>query len=118
MSKVLGNYVAVELEAEHAPEFLEALRDHLGRGGDDVQDAIRMIKNFDVFYEFMIKKFKEYLVPKKELSDLIRGNVIVDKLKLIKANDQKRVQIVFDRSVKEEEVIEVLRNLGFEIEKK
>ena len=77
IGKALGNYITLEIDATYVPEILSRLKDLLGRGGEDVADTIRMVKNFDTFYEFMVKKFKEYLVPKKELSDLIRGNVIV-----------------------------------------
>jgi len=118
ISKAIGNYITVEINAADVPNFLEELRKFLKRGGEDINDTIRMIKNFDIFYDFMIRKFKEYLVPKKDLSDLIRGNVIIDKIKLIRDGNKKKVLIMFDRSIKESEIIEVLNQLGFEIQKK
>ncbi|RLG85386.1 MAG: hypothetical protein DRO15_07560 [Thermoprotei archaeon] len=118
ISRAIGDYVTVEMDATYAPDFLEEIRNFLKRGGEDVADTIRMIKNFDVFHDFMTRKFKEYLVPKKELSDLIRGNVIIDKIKLIKDSNRRRVLIMFDRSVKEYEIIKVLSELGFEIQKR
>lgn len=118
ISKAIGNYITVEIDAADAPNFLEELKNSLKRGGEDINDTIRMIKNFDIFYDFMIRKFKEYLVPKKDLSDLIRGNVVIDKIKLIKVGNKRKVLIMFDRSIRENEIIEVLNELGFEIQKK
>ena len=112
----IGQYVMVTLDAEGAIKLLEALRERLDKGGEDVSDAIRMIKNFDVFYDFMRKKFKEYLTPKKDVSDLIKGNVLVDKIKLIKEDNKKIVTIIFDRSVEKEPIVNTLKELGYEIE--
>ncbi|HID80289.1 MAG TPA: hypothetical protein EYP48_01040 [Ignisphaera sp.] len=116
ISEVIGQYIAVKLDAEGAIKLLETLRAKLGKGGEDVDDAIRMIRNFDAFYDFMRKKFKEYLTPKKNLSDMIKGLVIVDKIKLIKENDTKYVVILFDRSISKGDVLAVLSELGYEIE--
>jgi len=116
ISEVIGQYIAVKLDAEGAVKLLETLRAKLGKGGEDVDDAIRMIRNFDAFYDFMRKKFKEYLTPKKNLSDMIRGLVIVDKIKLIKENDAKYVVILFDRSISKNDVLTALSELGYEIE--
>ena len=116
LSEVIGQYIAVKLDAEGAIKLLETLRAKLGKGGEDVDDAIRMIRNFDAFYDFMRKKFKEYLTPKKNLSDMIKGLVLVDKIKLIKENDTKYVVILFDRSIRKGDVLAVLSELGYEIE--
>ncbi len=112
----IGQYVTVTIDAEGAIKLLEALQEKLDKGGEDVNDAIRMIRNFDVFYDFMKKKFKEYLTPKKDVSDLIKGNVLVDKIKLIKEDDKKIVTIIFDRSVEKEPIVSTLKELGYEIE--
>ena len=116
ISEVIGQYIAVKLDAEGAIKLLETLRARLGKGGEDVDDAIRMIRNFDAFYDFMRKKFKEYLTPKKNLSDMIKGLVIVDKIKLVKENDTKYVVILFDRSISKSDVLAVLSELGYEVE--
>ena len=116
LSEVIGQYIAVKLDAEGAIKLLETLRARLGKGGEDVDDTIRMIRNFDAFYDFMRKKFKEYLTPKKNLSDMIKGLVIVDKIKLVKENDAKYVVILFDRSISKSDVLAVLSELGYEIE--
>ena len=116
LSEVIGQYIAVKLDAEGAIKLLETLRAKLGKGGEDVDDTIRMIRNFDAFYDFMRKKFKEYLTPKKNLSDMIKGLVIVDKIKLVKENDAKYVVILFDRSISKSDVLAVLSELGYEVE--
>ncbi len=116
ISEVIGQYIAVKLDAEGAIRLLGALRTKLKRGGEDVDDAIRMIRNFDAFYDFMRKKFKEYLTPKKNISDMIKGLVIVDKIKLIKEDDTKYVVILFDRSVSKDDIVSTLTELGYEIE--
>ncbi|RLG76347.1 MAG: hypothetical protein DRO12_04510 [Thermoprotei archaeon] len=115
LTKFIGGYVAVTLAPDKAIELIERLRERLGKGGEDVDDTIRMIKNFDVFYEFMRKKFKEFLTPKKNISDMIRANVMIDKIKLIK-NGEKLVMIIFDRSVDEKDVVETLKEMNVEIE--
>lgn len=112
---VVGQYVAVEVRAEHAVDILTALRKALNKGGDDVNDAIRMIQHFDIFYNIMHRKFKEYLTPRKDVGDLIKGNVLIDRIKLVKKNSEKYVVIVFDKSVSKENLINILNNLGYEI---
>jgi glycerol-3-phosphate cytidylyltransferase-like family protein len=49
---------------------------------------------------------------------MIRGTVLVDRLKLIKEGDQRKIVITFDRRVKEEVVVEALEKLGYEVEVK
>ncbi len=115
ISQMIGQYISVTIDADGALKLLELLREKLNKGGEDLEDAKRMIKNFDAFYDFMRKKFKEYLTPKKNVSDLIKGTVLVDKIKLIKEGDQKLVTIVFDRNIPREPVEEALRELGYEI---
>ncbi|MEL9940082.1 MAG: hypothetical protein QW632_01200 [Ignisphaera sp.] len=111
---ILGGYTALEVDANKAPELLNKLRDVLGKGGEDVEDAIRMIQHFDTFYNVMQKKFKDFLTPRKNVSELLKGNVLVDKVKLIKKDNNKLVVIVFDRSVSRETIKDALNNLGYE----
>jgi len=87
----------------------------LNVGSKDVMEALRIVRNFDEFYEFQEKKFKDYLVPDKDISDMIRGAVVVDSLKLIKRGDVKEVLVTFDRRVSEEVIAEALKDLGYEV---
>ncbi len=112
---IVGGYVAIEIKAEDAVELLNILRKTLNKGGNDVDDSIRMIQHFDIFYNIMHKKFKEYLTPRKDVGDLIKGNVLVDRIKLIKKDSEKYVVIVFDKSISEEKLLNILSSLGYEI---
>lgn len=112
---IVGQYVAVEIKVEYAIDMLNALRKALNKGGDDFFDTVRMIQHFDVFYSIMHKKFKEYLTPRKDVSDLIKGNVLVDRIKLVKKDGEKYVVIVFDKSISKEDVMKILNGLGYEV---
>ncbi len=112
---IVGQYVTMEVEAEHAADILNALKRALNKGGDDVNDAIRMIQHFDVFYNIMHRKFKEYLTPRKDVGDLIKGNVLVDRIKLVRKNSGKYVVIVFDKSISKESLVNTLNSLGYEV---
>ncbi len=112
-----GNYVAVEIEAEKSIELIRGLQKLLGKGGEDVDDAIRMIEHFNEFYSLMQRKFKDFLTPRKSISDLIKGNVLVDKIKLSIKDGKKIVVIVFDKSITLPVLETALTQLGYAIEK-
>lgn len=116
ITEIIGQYTAVEIDVDGALKLLEELHNATGKGGEDLNDTIRMIKNFDAFYEFMRKKFKDYLTPKKNLSEMIKGLVLVDKIKLVKREDGKYVVIIFDRSIDRGTVEEALKKLGYSYE--
>lgn len=113
---IIGHYITLEASPEDAIKILKTLRQRLGKGREDVDDAIRMIEHFDVFYDVMRKKFKEYLTPRKNVSDVIKGEVLVDKIKLLKRGEMKSVIIVFDRNVNRESLLNILKDMGYEIE--
>jgi len=112
----LGKYKSVELDLEEAEELLALVTEKLGFESNDVNETYRILRNFDAFYETMKKKFKDYLVPSKSMNDMILGRVVVDKVKLIKEGDKKRVVIVFDRRVPVEVIVEALKSMGYEPE--
>ena len=114
----MGKYKSVELPVEDAEKLLGIVTRRLGVESNDVHETYRILRNFEAFYEVMVKKFKDYLVPAKSMNDMIRGAVVVDKVKLIKEGGSRRAQIVFDRRVPEEVIIESLRELGYEVEVK
>ena len=114
--KYIGNYFGIETDAETALRIIEKARDELGYDTDDVEDTLRMLKNFDVFYEMMRKKFKHFLSPRKRESDLIKGRVLVDKVKLTKEGEKRKALIIFDRRVNYDKIIEIIKSLGHEIE--
>jgi len=105
-------YVYLRSPLEVALNVLRKLSELRG-WSEDLSDAIRILENFDTFYEFMKRKHKEYIAPRKSESDLLAGRVVVDKLKL-EVNGERVVTLVFDKRVRYEEVLEVLRELGLE----
>ncbi len=109
----MGKYKSVELSVDEAEKLLRLIVEKLGIEPNDVNEAFRILRNFDVFYETQKKKFKDYLVPSKSMNDMILGRVVVDKLKLIKEGGKNRVVVVFDRRVPEETIIEALKELGY-----
>ncbi|MCD6279097.1 MAG: hypothetical protein J7J11_05400 [Desulfurococcales archaeon] len=115
ITKTLFGYIKLEVDADNALKLLKYLRDVGGKNTNDVVDALRIIENFDVFYEMMKKKFKDYIAPRKSENDLIRGKVVIDKIKLTK-NDVKKVTIIFDKRVDEELITKALESLNIEYE--
>ncbi|MCE4618857.1 MAG: hypothetical protein F7C82_06245 [Desulfurococcales archaeon] len=114
----LGKYKNVELPLEEAERLLSIVTDKLGFESSDVNEAYRIMRNFDVFHETQKKKFKDYLVPSKSMNDMILGRVIVDKVKLVKEGNKKIVVLSFDRRVPVEVVVEALKDMGYEVEVK
>ncbi len=114
----LGKYKSVELPLDEAEKLLAAVTDRLGFESNDVNETYRILRNFEAFYETMKKKFKDYLVPSKSMNDMILGRVVIDKVKLVKEGDEKKVVLVFDRRVPVDVIVEALGELGYEAEVK
>ncbi len=111
----LAKYKYVDLPAADAERLLEAVAEVLERRTQDLNEALRYIRNFEEFYEYMRKKFKDFIAPPKRPEDFIKGTVIVDKVKLYKTESgEKRVVIVFDRRVDVEKIKEALKKIGYE----
>lgn len=109
----LGRYKTVELELDDAEKLLRKITELLGFESQDVNEAFRIMRNFDAFYEMARKKFKDYIVPSKSMNDMILGRVIVDKVKLVKEGDKRIVGIVFDRRIGEDVIIKALEAMGY-----
>ncbi len=107
ISDCLG-YPCIDLDLDDAEKILKILTDRLGYVTSDVQDTLRIIENFDESYRYAVKKFKEYLVPVKSESDLIKGRVVIDRVKLTRVGNKRRILIVFDRRIKKELLEEAL----------
>lgn len=116
LHKTIGEYIVLETFIDDAIKILNILSQNLGREGEDVRDTIRMIKHFDDFYNLMKKKFKEYLTPRKDMSDILRKRVLIDKLKLIKRDNTKVVELILDRSITMDQVLAILINNNIEVE--
>lgn len=112
----MGKYRHVTLPADEARELLNIISKKLGKRTNDIDEAQRYIANFDVFYEMMKKKFKDSLAPPKSVDDMIRGNIVVDRVILAKEGDKRIVTIVFDRRVPLDSIEEALKDLSYEVE--
>ncbi|MGC9134988.1 hypothetical protein [Caldisphaera sp.] len=110
-----GNYKSVKLELSDALELLKIIASLRGLETKDVIESFRILNNFDEFYEYQRKKFKDYITPDKDVSDMIKGSVVVDNMKLVKENNKKFVIIMFDRRLKEEFIVKGLNQIGFNV---
>lgn len=113
--KSFWGYVYLEGSPEDLINVIEHFRTELGRDTEDVRDTLRILRNFDIFYDMMKRKFKDFISPRKSESDLIKGVVVIDKVKLSRDNGRKAV-IVFDKRVDEETILEVVKSLGYTAE--
>lgn len=113
LSRYLG-YLYMESDVETALNLLRHLKNKRG-AREDIVDTIRILENFDAFYEYMRRKYKEFISPRKSETDMLAGGVTIDKVKL-NVDGGKKVTIVFDKRISQEEVVKTLRELGFEIE--
>jgi len=111
-----AKYKSVKLSRDDAIRLLESLQELLGKKTNDIEETLRYIRNFDEFYDYMRKKFKDYLAPPHRADDYIKGNAIIDKIKLLKENNEKYVVIIFDRRVKEDTISKALSHIGYEVE--
>ncbi len=113
---MLGNYKYVELPLEDSEEFLQILSKRFPNKDRDIKEVLRIIRNFDVFYEIARKKFKNYILIPHDTSDMLKKTVLFDKVKLlIGENGRKKVGLIFDRSIPLENVMKVLEELGYSV---
>ncbi len=108
----LAKYRIVKLPSQEALEFLRLMESE--EGGNEVYEAIRIAENFSVFYDMMKRKQRDYIPLPHDYSDLLRGRVSIDKIRLEKTGDQNIVVLVFDRRYPIEKLEEMLRKIGYE----
>lgn len=106
MFRELG-YVVIEGVLTEVYSALEKIAGELGLT-EDIEDTLRILRNFDAHYSSLRRKFKEYITPRKNERDLLLGKVIVDKIKLRVENNQKIVAIVFDKRVNPEHILRLV----------
>ena len=116
LKKSFMGYLYLEGDVNELLSILRFIKEKKGRDTDDVRDSIRILENFDVFYETARKKFKDYLAPQKNERDLILGNVVVDKIRLIKEGNTRKAIVVLDKRVDESFITKVIKELGFNLE--
>lgn len=106
MFRELG-YVVIEGVLTEVYSVLEKIAKELGLT-EDIEDTLRILRNFDAHYSSLRRKFKEYITPHKNERDLLLGRVIVDKIKLRIENNQKIVAVVFDKRVNPEHILRLV----------
>jgi ABC-type Fe2+-enterobactin transport system substrate-binding protein len=112
----ISKYKYVDLDIDEALRFLNEVAKLLGRKTNDIKEVERYIRNFDEFYEYARKKFKDYIALPHKPSDYIKGEAIIDKVKLYTNENGKRIVIVFDRRVPTETIKTALENLEYSVE--
>lgn len=110
-----GKYKYVTLPVNDALQLIDSISESIGEV-NDIKEVRRILQNFNVFYETAKRKFKDYLIIPHTPSDMIRGNVVVDKVKLFKDADADMATIVFDRRVDLNLIVEHLRKIGYTVE--
>lgn len=103
----------VILSKEKALELLSEIAKARGHTRD-LEEAMRIVRNFDEFYRISKKRFEEYLFPPKDARDALSGKVVVQKLRLIK-NGGDLVEIFFDKRVNPADVANFLKRVGYEV---
>ncbi|MCE4608562.1 MAG: hypothetical protein F7B61_06370 [Caldisphaeraceae archaeon] len=111
----MGRYKVVELALGEAKKLLEEVSERLGIETKDLRESFRILNNFDEYLSYQKRKFKDYITPDKDVSEMIRGVVAVDNIKLDKVGEKKWVTIVFDRRLETELVVDSLKSLGFSV---
>ena len=108
----LGKYKYVDLSLDKAIEFIEKAIELHGPT-QDLEETLRYLRNFDEFYRYMKKKFKDFITPPKSSKELVEGRVFIHRLKLYMDGVSKRVLLVIDRRVGSDVVKQVLSMIGY-----
>jgi len=112
---IIGNYKYVEIPIEEAESLLQTLLENFPNKEKDIKEVARIVRNFDVFYEIARKKFKNYILIPHDTSDMLRGAVLFDKVKLVSDEEGKKIGLFFDRSISVNNVVRVLKSLGYNV---
>ena len=108
----LAQYPHVKLKRDIALRLIEVIVEKHGTTRD-LEEARRIILNFDEYYNIARKKSDGYLVVMKDPADSLRKKSVVHKVRLLVENGEKVVEIVFDRNMSRELLISSLRETSF-----
>ncbi len=114
--KSFTGHICIEGSCRSVVKVLTHLKEAYGRDTSDINDALRILNNFNSFYDMMKRKFKDFVSPKKDEGDLIKGLVTVDKIKLFKKDGAELVQLIFDKRIGLDFISKVLMELGIDFE--
>ena len=108
----LGGYMWIKLKADEAVKLIEQAY-RMGRRTRDLEETMRILRNFEEFYRLQVRKNKSFLTPPKELKEELEGKVLIDKVRLEEKNGERFITILFDKRVKREFVKSLLEKIGF-----
>lgn len=108
----IAKYLHVKLDREKALEFIDSIISKHGITRD-LEETRRVIENFDEFYSIARRKSDGYLIIQKDSGDVVRGRVVVHKIRLIIEGNVKTVELIIDRRVPRELIETCLREIGF-----
>jgi hypothetical protein len=108
----LAKYRRVELPREKALDLLNLLLTEKEK--DEIREAIRITENFDIFYDMMRRKQRDYIPLPHDYSDLLKGDVSIDKIRLEKRGNIDIVVLVFDKRFPLERLSELLKEIGYD----
>lgn len=109
----MARYPHLVLDIEKALVFLEVIGRRLGFTMD-LEEAKRVILNFDIYYELAWKRSDGYVMVPKNSKDAVYGRVIVHKIRLLRKGDTRIVELIIDRRVPRQVIDEALREIGFD----
>ena len=122
MSKIvikidMAKYKSIDVDINDALNILEKIKEVTQKNPSDINEVIRYINNFDEFYSYMQRKFKDYIAPPHKPDDYIKGLAFIDRVRLYKDSEgNKRIVIVFDRRVRVETLKDAIEKAGYEVE--
>lgn len=108
----IANCVHVKLEKNLASKLVQVIISKHGTTRD-LEETKRVIENFDEYYGILRRRFMDYLTVPKDMAESIRGRTVVHKLRLLKEGELRVVEIVFDKRVPRNLLVDCLRDLGF-----
>ncbi|MEM1627932.1 MAG: hypothetical protein QXP02_00185 [Desulfurococcaceae archaeon] len=101
----------ITLRREKALELIGVIKKHIVT--KDLDEAERIIKNFNEYYERSRRRFEEYISLARDMADIIKGNVAIQKLKLFIEDKGEYVELVFDRRISVDFLHSCLKEIGF-----
>ncbi len=109
----LGKYKYIDLPLDKAIEFVDKAIEIYGETLD-LNETNRYVKNFDEFYGYMKRKFKDFIAPPKSSREVVLGKVFIHKVKLyVQGSNEKRVLLVIDRRVSLDILKKILNDIGY-----
>ncbi|MFZ8791053.1 MAG: hypothetical protein ACO2OS_02050 [Thermosphaera aggregans] len=102
----------VTLSGDEALRLLAVIREMKGPTRD-LTEAYRIIASFEEYYNYSRRRFEDYIFVPKDPRESLEGKTVIQKLRLIR-NEGDFVEIVFDRRMDLNAIIEALKTIGCE----